>query len=99
MVKEPFGADAQSSDVQAIVAIDAAGKQVATHGSVDAIAPVLAAKPGMLGHGPGYVASWASATIEGDQVGKVAMVVSTKRLADAQHVLSRVETITQVAGM
>ena len=99
MVRESFGAYAQSSDVQAIVAVDAQNKVVADHGSVASIAPVFAAKPATLVVGDGYVASWAPATIEGNQVGKVAMVVSTRRLTDAQQVLSRVSNTTLIAGI
>jgi len=99
MVTESFGAYAQSSDVRAIVALDAQGKQVAAHGAAMAIGPVFEAKPGTLVRGDGYVASWAPAVIEGNQVGKVAVVVSTARLADAQAELSRVSNITLIAGV
>jgi len=99
MVTESFGAYAESSDVQAIVAEDAQGKRVASHGAIAAIAPVFAAKPGTLVQGDGYVASWAPAVIEGNQVGRVAVVVSTRRLGDAQAVLSRVSHTTLIAGV
>ncbi|HEX3760711.1 MAG TPA: ATP-binding protein [Kofleriaceae bacterium] len=99
MVKEAFGAYAESSDVQAIVAVDAQGQVVASHGQIASIDPVFAARPMTLVHGDGYVASWAPAVIEGNQVGKVALVVSTHRLSDAQGVLSRVSDTTLVAGL
>jgi two-component system chemotaxis sensor kinase CheA len=99
MVQESFSAYTTSSDVAAIVAVDAQNKLVATHGTIASIASVFAAKPGTLVVGDGYVASWAPATIEGNQVGKVAMVVSTQRLADAEQVLSRVSNTTLVAGI
>lgn len=99
IVKESFGAYAESSDVQAIVAVDAKGTVVASHGAFGAIAPVLAAAPGSLVRGPGYVASWAPAAIEGTEVGKVAVVVSTRRSSDAQTVLSRVSNTTLIGGL
>jgi two-component system chemotaxis sensor kinase CheA len=99
IVAESFGAYAGSSDVQAIFAFDARGKLVAHQGSIASIAPVLAAGPGTLVHGDGYVASWATAVIEGEPVGKVAVVVSTRRLADAQAMLSRVSHTTLIAGI
>lgn len=99
MVQESFGAYAESRDVQAIVALDAHGKVVATHGAFAAIDRVFAAKPGTLSSGDGYVASWASASIEGNEVGRIAVVVSTRRLGDAQAVLSRVSDTTLIAGL
>jgi len=99
MVTESFGAYATSSDVQAIVAEDAQGKVVASHGQIASLAPVFAAKPGTLVEGDGYLASWAPAIIEGNNVGKVGVVVSTKRLGDAQAVLSRVSNATLIAGV
>jgi HPt (histidine-containing phosphotransfer) domain-containing protein len=99
MVEEAFGPYAKSSDVQAIVAVDAKDQVVVTHGEIAAIEPVFAARPGTLTHGPGYVASWAPVTIEGNQVGKVAVVVSTRRLTDAGAVLRRVSNTTLFAGV
>jgi HPt (histidine-containing phosphotransfer) domain-containing protein len=99
MVTESFGAYAQSADVQAIVAVDAKGEVVARHGEIASIEPVFAAPPAMLVRGPGHVASWAPAAIEGNQVGKVAVVVSTRRMSDADAVLSRVSRTTLIAGV
>jgi two-component system chemotaxis sensor kinase CheA len=99
MVEEAFGPYAKSSDVLAIVAVDTSDHPVATHGAFAAIAPVFAAKPGTLSHGDGYVASWAPAVIEGKQVGKVAVIVSTQRLADAEAILSRVSNTTLFSGL
>jgi two-component sensor histidine kinase len=99
MVTEAFGAYAESSDVQAIVAIDVAGKQIASHGTIASIAPVFARPPNTLVHGDGYVASWAPAAIEGSVVGKIAVVVSTRRLGDAHDLLVRVSRTTLIAGL
>jgi two-component system chemotaxis sensor kinase CheA len=99
MVQESFGAYVGSSDVQAIVAMDAHGQVVASHGTAPEISDVFAAKPGTLVHGERYVASWAPAVIEGDQVGKIAVIVSTRRLHDAQATLSWVSHTTLIAGI
>jgi two-component system chemotaxis sensor kinase CheA len=99
LVLESFGAYAESSDVLAILAFDARSKLIASHGSISSIAPVFAAKPGTIVHGPGYVASWATAVIEGVEVGKVAVVVSTQRLIDAQAMLSRVSYTSLISGI
>ncbi|HLL25052.1 MAG TPA: hypothetical protein VK427_23115, partial [Kofleriaceae bacterium] len=98
MVEEGFGAYAASSDVQAIVAVDAANQVVAQHGKIDDLSTVFAAKPGVLVTTSRYVACWAPVVIEGNAVGKVVMVVSTSRLDEAQNTLSSVEQTTLVAG-
>lgn len=99
MVKDSFGVYATSSDVLAIVAVDAADHVVAQHGTFAGIALVLAAKPRTLVEGPGYIASWAPAEIEGNRVGKVAVIVSTARMTDARAVLRGVSRTTLVAGL
>jgi len=99
MVKESFGAYAESSDVQAIIAVDLANKVVASHGSIASTEALFAAAPGTLVRRDGYVASWAAASIEGNQVGKIAVVVSTARLTAAQTVLTRVSRTTLIAGL
>ncbi|MBC7976392.1 MAG: Hpt domain-containing protein [Myxococcales bacterium] len=98
MVKEGFGVYAASADVQAIIAVDTKDKVVASHGTT-VIAPVLAAEPGTLVRGDGYLASWVPVVIEGNPVGKIAVVVSTRRLSEAETVLSRVSRTTLIAGL
>jgi HPt (histidine-containing phosphotransfer) domain-containing protein len=99
MVKESFGAYAQSSDVAAIIARDASDALVAQHGTFDG-ADVLFKQPaGKLLTGPGYLASWTAAEIEGSAVGKIAVVVSTRRLTDAEALLGNVEKTALVAGI
>ncbi|HEY0476561.1 MAG TPA: ATP-binding protein [Kofleriaceae bacterium] len=99
MVEEAFGSYAASSDVQAIVAANAKGEVLAHHGSIGSIAPIWAAPPGTLVRGDGYIASWAPSTIEGTQVGKICIVVSTGRLTHAQALLSSVSRTTLIAGI
>ena len=99
MVQESFGVYASSHDVDAIVAVDEHGKVVAQHGSCPLVGVVFAAKPETLSYGPGYVASWAPSAIEGTEVGKLAVVVSTHRLADAEATLTNVENATLIAGL
>lgn len=99
MVKESFGAYAASSDVQALVGVDAAGQVVAQHGAFDDLPAIFAAKPGTLVARPGYLASWAPAVIEGREVGKIAVVVSTARMTEAQATLDGVSRTTLIAGV
>lgn len=97
IVTQSFGVYAASHDVAAIVAVDTQGKVVAQHGDVPAM-PLFTGKPDTLERGPGYLTSWMPATIEGVEVGKVAIVVSTDRLSDAQELLDNELWITLIAG-
>ncbi|MCE9573827.1 MAG: Hpt domain-containing protein [Deltaproteobacteria bacterium] len=99
MVKEAFGVYKTSSDVIAIVAIDTEGKVVAQHGtSPEAVPGLFGGKAGEMRSAEGYLVAWAPAEIEGAVVGKVAVVVSTAREADAMALLSSVSSTTLVAG-
>jgi two-component system chemotaxis sensor kinase CheA len=90
VVKDSFGVYAKSEDVQAIVAVGATDDVVAMHGkSPEKPATLFQGKPGQLRQGPGYLVSWANSEIEGMPIGKVAVVVSTKRLTDALALLGR----------
>ncbi|MEO8554727.1 MAG: hypothetical protein ABI678_32340, partial [Kofleriaceae bacterium] len=99
MIKEAFGPYARTSDVEAIVAVDATNHVVAQHGSFADTSLVLALRPRGVFKGPGYLASWAPAEIEGATVGKVVIAVSTMRLTDAQTALHEVSRATLVAGV
>lgn len=99
MVREGFGAYAAASDVQAIVAVDADGTVVARHGAMVSMAAIWAAPAGTLVRGPGWLASWAPAAIEGKPVGKLAVVVSTERMSAAEAVVARVLHNTVIAGV
>ncbi|HET9931476.1 MAG TPA: ATP-binding protein [Polyangiaceae bacterium] len=99
MLKKSFGAYATSADVQAIVAVDAEGKVLTTHGkSPEAIDKLFAGKELGMRVEPGYLVSWADATIEGSKVGRIAVVVSTARLSDANALLARASNVTLLGG-
>jgi two-component system chemotaxis sensor kinase CheA len=99
MVTESFGVYKQSSDVQAIVAVDATGAVIAQHGKLDDVKTLFAAAPGTVTTSAHSIASWAPAVIEGSEVGKVGVVVSTRRLEDAESLLSSVSHTTLIAGL
>ncbi|MDB4987889.1 MAG: Signal transduction histidine kinase CheA [Myxococcaceae bacterium] len=98
LLEKCFGAYAQSKDVQALVAVDAAGKVVAQHGSAPAI-DLFSGPAGALHPYPRYLTSWAEVQIEGTQVGKVAVVVTTQRLREAQELLDRSSNMTLTGGL
>lgn len=98
IVRQAFGVHARSPDVAAIYAIDAAGTVVAHHGETVAIESLFAGKPGTLTRGDAFFASWMPSVIEGVEVGRVAIVVSTRRALEAETELSDVAWITMFAG-
>jgi two-component system chemotaxis sensor kinase CheA len=99
MLLKAFGAYVSSSDVQAIVAVNAAGVPLAEHGHLpEAIDQLFRGKEQDLRAEPGYLVSWASAVIEGASVGRVAVVISTRRLTEATVLLSRVSNVTLLGG-
>lgn len=99
VLQKSFGAYATSADVQAIVAVDAEGKPLQIHGkSPEPVPALFAGKELSLRVGPGYLVSWADSTIEGSTVGRVAVVVSTARLSEANALLSRASNVTLGGG-
>ncbi|HEX5660886.1 MAG TPA: ATP-binding protein [Polyangiales bacterium] len=98
LVQSAFGVYATSKDVQAIVAVDTQGNLIATHGKPPN-ANLFAGKPGVLVRGDGYLLSWAEAQIEGSPVGKVAVVVTTLRMREAQELLDRSSNTTLTGGL
>jgi HPt (histidine-containing phosphotransfer) domain-containing protein len=98
-VTAAFGTYVRSSDVRAIFAFDTQNELIAHHGEAMPLELVFAAAPGTAVYGPGYVASWSQSELDGNPVGKVAIVISTVRLTDAERLLSRVSMIALVAGV
>ncbi|MBA3499039.1 MAG: ATP-binding protein [Myxococcota bacterium] len=98
MVTQSFGVYAHSPDVAAIHAIDSLGTVVAHHGESAASESLFTGAPDTLTRGKNQLVSWMPSVIEGHEVGKVAIVVSTRRLSEAQAKLSNVAWITLAAG-
>jgi len=91
MVTEAFGDLRAFEDVVAVVAVDPAGVLVAQHGGPpEPIAALFAGPPGTVRATAGYLVAWAAATIEGSAVGRVALVISTRRLVEARVLLRRI---------
>jgi HPt (histidine-containing phosphotransfer) domain-containing protein len=99
MVEAGFEAFSHSDDVVAIVVADAAGKPLATYRkSPEAVETLFAGAPGAVRHTPAYYVGWAAATIEGATVGRVALIISTRRLVDSERWLKQVELIVGLGG-
>jgi two-component system chemotaxis sensor kinase CheA len=91
MVTEAFGDLRAFEDVVAVVAVDGSGVLVAQHGGPpEPIAALFAGPAGTVRATPGYLVAWAAATIEGSAVGRVALVISTRRLVEARVLLRRI---------
>jgi two-component system, chemotaxis family, sensor kinase CheA len=100
IVSAAFGPYAKSEDVQAIVAVGTGDALVAEHGkSPEPVVHLFAGAPGSLREADGYMVSWSTAEIEGTPIGKVAVVVSTKRLTDALGLLQQSSHTTLGGGL
>jgi hypothetical protein len=85
MVTQAFGDYRNVDDVIAIVALNSADEVVATHGSPpETNEQLFAGSPTTIRRTPGYLVAWAPASVEGNAVGKIALVISTRRLVESQ---------------
>jgi urease gamma subunit len=85
---ERYGVD---SDVTAIIATDMAGTVIAKQGDTPlSMAALTAGPPNQLGVAEGAFHAWAAAVVEGKPVGRVAVVVSTERLAAGERLKKRI---------
>jgi len=91
IVRKTFERYRADSDVTAIVAADMAGTVIAKQGnaplSIDAL---TAGPPNQVGVTEGAFHAWAAAVVEGRPVGRVAVVVSTERLAAGERLKKRI---------
>jgi serine phosphatase RsbU (regulator of sigma subunit) len=82
LVRKAFGDYRASRDIVAIVAVDAAGRAVAVHGTPpEPTEALFRGAPGRVRDEAGALVAWGEASVEGKVVGRVAVVVSTARLA------------------
>ena len=81
-IRRAFELYQDDPDIVAIVAADASGKVLATHGSSPVPPDQLfkSSAKGSLWRQPDFMASWWEADIEGSVVGRMAVVVSTQQL-------------------
>jgi hypothetical protein len=100
MLQDAFERYAKDEDVQAIVAADPNGRVLATHGELPIPAAELFRAPrSALNQREDYVWSWTDQSVEGANVGKVAMVASTLRLDAGRNLRHRILMLTGVAGL
>jgi HPt (histidine-containing phosphotransfer) domain-containing protein len=99
LVQKEFDAFRASDDVVAIVATGAGGNVIASfRESPEKVEQLFAGPPGTVRRTPGYYVAWAQAQIEGAVVGRLALVISTRRLVDSQRLLRQIEMIVGVGA-
>jgi two-component system, chemotaxis family, sensor kinase CheA len=99
-VLRAFGDYRASADVLAIVAVDPKGTVVASHGqSPEPVAQLFRGAAGQLRATGGHMVSWAPSFIESAEVGRVAVVVSDRRLVEARGRLREILLATVAAGV
>lgn len=99
IVTSAFGDYRSLGDVVAIAAVDNKGAAVAVHGSPpEPIPSLFSGPPAAVRAMPGYLVAWAPAAIEGAMVGKVAIVLSTRRIVQSERLLRRMSFGTGIAG-
>jgi two-component system chemotaxis sensor kinase CheA len=98
-VAKAYGDYTQSEDIVAIVATDAEHKVVSQHGKVsESDGDIFAGPPNRVSVRSDDLISWSPAVIEGAEVGRVALVVSTRRLIESRSLLDRIRLATALAG-
>lgn len=100
LVTQEFGDFRNMEEVIAIVAVDSTGRVIATQGSPPEAAKALfAGPPSVVRATPSYLVAWSGAKVEGAIVGKVALVMSTRRLVESRRSLRRISIGTAGAGL
>ena len=100
LVSQAFADCGTSDDVAAIVAINGDGAVVATMGRAPEEQGVLfSGSPGRVRSTAAHLVSWAGAFVEGRPVGKVAIVVSKRRLIESRSFLRKIAVGTAVSGL
>jgi two-component system sensor histidine kinase/response regulator len=85
-------------DVRAVLLADPAGSVIFSHGRLpEPAADLLRGPPNSLRAADGYLVSWAESMVEGAAAGRVAVVVSTERLAAGAE-LKRKILVTALVG-
>jgi signal transduction histidine kinase len=88
VVMEAFREYRGHQDVERLVVVDDRGVLLLDHGKRKGWRPpaeLFVGSPGMVHHGDGVVWCWVNAVVEGNAVGRVAVVVSLERLAAADR--------------
>jgi two-component system chemotaxis sensor kinase CheA len=100
IVTQAFGDYRKVEDVIAIVAMNSSGETVAIHGNLpETVEQLFSGSPVKIRRTPGYLVAWASAVVEGNTVGKIALAISTRRLVQSEIILRRISYGTMGVGI
>src|SRR6185503_16780710 len=82
VIRGAFAGYTQDRDIVAIAVVDSKGKLLASHGALpEPPERLFQSAAGSVRDAGRYLVSWSESQIEGDTVGRVALIVSTERLA------------------
>jgi HPt (histidine-containing phosphotransfer) domain-containing protein len=99
LVRQAFGDYRAVKDVMAIVAVNSEDAPVAFHRRIpESLSALFQGPPATIRRTPGYLVAWASASVEGNPVGKVAVVIDTRRLVESEAQLRQISYGTAIAG-
>jgi signal transduction histidine kinase len=99
-IEHALGGYRHEENVLAILVEDAAGKVLFAIGGPPLPPDALfAGPPGAVRDVPGGLVSWAAADIEGNQVGRVALVISTARLEDGERLRRDMLRLAAIGGL
>lgn len=95
-----FGDYRGNEDVLAIVALSNTAQVVATHGTPGMpLSRLFAGNPGVVREQDDRMVAWAPSIIEGSEVGRVALVISTARMRAGEALRRDILVLAAVAGV
>jgi signal transduction histidine kinase len=100
LAQRAFGDYRHSPDVVAIVAATPRNLIVAVHGmNVEPVELLFSGAPGEVRDTPDHLVAWAPAVIEGQEVGRVALVISKERLLAGRKLRRDILVLAGVGGV
>jgi serine phosphatase RsbU (regulator of sigma subunit) len=100
VIRDAFEHYAADDDVQAIVVTDATGTILALQGELPGpLNEFFSGPERRLNVSDDYISAWASHSVEGALVGRVAMIASTARLDAGEDLRKRLLWLTAIAGV
>ena len=99
-VLEQFEAYRDDPDVQAFIAISSDGTLVASYGDVAlSLEQLFSGHAGDIQSTSKYIYSWQNSELKGREVGKVCLVISTKRIIESTRILTTINYATAATSI
>jgi len=100
LIRPTFARYENDADVQAIVVTDATGAVLAQRGTLPRpLEQFFQSAENQLRVSPDFISTWTRHSVEGTEVGRVAMIASTARLATGENLRRRLLLLTAFAGV